>query len=142
MPSNPTPRGIRNNNPGNIDRTADQWRGMAADQSGDPRFVVFQAPVWGLRAMAIILGNDIGAGKNTIRELITEWAPGNENDTESYINAVVAESGFGADEELTTAALARIMPAIVRHENGIQPYAPALFDEAIAMALPNLARRA
>jgi len=37
------PRGIRNHNPGNIEK-GDPWQGLAADQSGDPRFAVFAAP--------------------------------------------------------------------------------------------------
>ena len=45
------PRGIRNHNPGNIDKGAD-WEGLADDQSSDSRFCVFKDPVWGIRAMA------------------------------------------------------------------------------------------
>lgn len=29
------PRGIRNRNPGNIERESDRWLGMSADQSSD-----------------------------------------------------------------------------------------------------------
>ena len=129
-----TPRGIRNNNPGNIDRTDDHWQGMSADQSSDPRFVVFDAPVWGLRAMARILGNDINRGHDTIRALIGEWAPGTENDTEAYIAAVAADAKIGPDDPLTVSQLPYIMPAIVRHENGTQPYAIAMYDEAMKLA--------
>ena len=51
------PRGIRNNNPGNIERGKDRWLGMSADQSGDPRFLVFDKPEAGLRAIMRLLIN-------------------------------------------------------------------------------------
>ena len=47
-------RGIRNNNPGNIDRNATKWQGMA-DKQDDPRFIVFTSPQYGIRAMARVL---------------------------------------------------------------------------------------
>ena len=49
------PRGIRLNNPGNIEY-GESWRGMAADQK-DPRFVTFTEPVYGIRALAKLLLN-------------------------------------------------------------------------------------
>ena len=55
-PAARVPRGIRNHNPGNVLRTKSvTWQGQAEDQSGDPEFVVFTAPEWGLRAIARIL---------------------------------------------------------------------------------------
>lgn len=127
------PRGIRNNNPGNIDRGKDRWRGMSADQSGDDRFIVFDAPVWGLRAMARILRKYIASGSDTIREIINRWAPPGENDTGAYVEAVAKAVGIGPDDKVEDSNLPDIMMAIVKHENGIQPYAVAMFDEAIAL---------
>lgn len=126
-------RGLRNNNPGNIVRTSDQWQGMSADQSGDPRFVVFDAPVWGLRAMARVLHKYIDIGADTIAEIIARWAPSSENDTNAYVQAVSTNAGLLPSAVVTAADLPRIMAAIVLHENGSQPYPLSLFDEALTL---------
>lgn len=52
-----TPRGIRNNNPGNI-RWGDDWKGLVPkDQRTDKSFCQFTTPEYGIRAMIIILRN-------------------------------------------------------------------------------------
>lgn len=46
------PRGIRNNNPGNLE-WGDPWQGLDPDgQAQDKRFVVFKDPAMGIRAIA------------------------------------------------------------------------------------------
>jgi hypothetical protein len=125
------PRGIRNNNPGNIERTGVRWRGMSVDQSGDPRFAVFDAPIWGLRAMARILRTYRDRGENTIRAIISRWAPPTENLTDAYVEAAARHVGRSPDEILTAADMIPLMEAIVRHENGVQPYDRALFAAAL-----------
>lgn len=133
------PRGIRNFNPGNIDRTAERWQGMAADQSSDKRFVVFTAPVWGLRALAkVLLSYQRKYGLRTPAAIIGRWAPTVENDTDAYARQVAKALGVGVDDQidLTTAAtLERILPAIVQHENGQQPYPATLIAAAVRLAL-------
>jgi len=134
-----TPRGIRNNNPGNIDRTAERWQGMAADQSSDSRFVVFSAPVWGLRALAkVLLSYQRKHGLRTPAAIIGRWAPPVENDTGSYARQVAKALGVGVDDQIDLQqpeTLQRILPAIVQHENGQQPYPEALIAEAVRLAL-------
>lgn len=133
------PRGLRNNNPGNIDRTTERWQGMAADQSSDKRFVVFSAPVWGLRALAkVLLSYQRKYGLRTPAAIIGRWAPPVENDTGAYARQVAKALGVGVDDQidLTNAAtLERILPAIVQHENGQQPYPASLIAEAVRLAL-------
>ena len=46
------PRGIRNNNPGNIRRNGDPWQGLAKDQT-DREFFTFQSAVYGIRALKL-----------------------------------------------------------------------------------------
>jgi seryl-tRNA synthetase len=47
-----TPRGIRNNNPGNIRRNGDPWQGLA-ERQGDVEFFTFKTiPIYGIRALA------------------------------------------------------------------------------------------
>jgi hypothetical protein len=85
------PRGIRNNNPGNIDRNTTKWQGMADDQSSDPRFVVFKTPQAGIRALAkILLTYQNHDGLKTVRGIIGRWAPAVENNTSAYVAAVAA----------------------------------------------------
>ncbi len=133
------PRGLRNFNPGNIDRTAERWQGMSADQSSDKRFVVFTAPVWGLRALAkVLLSYQRKYGLRTPAAIIGRWAPPVENDTGAYARQVAKALGVGVDDQidLTKAAtLERILPAIVQHENGQQPYPATLIAEAVRLAL-------
>ncbi len=81
-----TPRGVRNHNPGNIERDArTRWQGQAARQS-DPRFVVFTAPEWGIRAMArVLITYQDRHGCNTVAKIINRWAPPGENATSAYV---------------------------------------------------------
>lgn len=134
-----TPRGIRNHNPGNIDRTAERWQGMAADQSSDKRFVVFSAPVWGLRALAkVLLSYQRKHGLRTPAAIIGRWAPPVENDTGAYARQVAKTLGVGVNDQIDLQrpeTLQRILPAIVQHENGQQPYPAALIAEAVRLAL-------
>lgn len=134
-----TPRGIRNNNPGNIDRTAEKWQGMAADQSSDSRFVVFSAPVWGLRALAkVLLSYQRKHGLRTPAAIIGRWAPPVENDTGAYARQVAKALGVGVGDQINLQqpeTLQRLLPAIVQHENGQQPYPAALIAEAVRLAL-------
>lgn len=133
------PRGIRNANPGNIDRTAERWQGMAPDQSSDKRFVVFTAPLWGLRALAkVLLSYQRKYGLRTPAAIIGRWAPPVENDTGAYAHQVAKALGVGVDDQIDltkSATLERILPAIVQHENGQQPYPATLIAEAVRLAL-------
>lgn len=131
------PRGLRGNNPGNIRRGPVPWQGMAPEQR-DPEFVTFAAPEWGLRAIVRILHTYRSRGRASIRQMIEQWAPPVENDTTSYVEHVASAAGFQADHPLTgpefEATLPALVKAIVRHENGQQPYDDALIARAIEMA--------
>ena len=139
------PRGIRNNNPGNIDRHPGvRWQGMAGDQSRDSRFVVFKAPEWGIRAIARILityqdrrrARD-GSRIDTIQDIIGRWAPSVENDTDAYARHVARLTHIGVDETLDVydyATMYALVQAIITHENGMQPYAHALIARGLELA--------
>ncbi len=134
--ANKEPRGIRNNNPGNI-RIGAKWQGLAAVQS-DPSFAVFVSPEYGMRALAKILVTYYRRyGLRTIREVITRYAPSSENNTAAYIDAVAKHVGASPDAPLNLSSrtvLIPMMEAITRHENGQQPYSLALFNKALTMA--------
>lgn len=131
------PRGIRNNNPGNIDK-GQPWQGLSADQSSDPRFCVFVDSEHGIRAIAkILISYHKEYGINSIRGAIDKWAPPVENDTTSYVNDVAAALGVDQDASvnmLDPNVLTTLAKAIIHHENGEQPY-----DDATVIAGVNLA---
>lgn len=128
-------RGIRNNNPGNIRHGGSQWQGMSAVQTDD-EYVQFDDPVYGIRAMAKLLKNyESRYGLDTIREIITRWAPPTENITSAYVAAVSQKLGASPDQKIDVAAsLPKLVPAIIHHENGQQPYSDEQISRGIALA--------
>lgn len=127
-------RGIRNNNPGNIRKTSTPWQGLAPVQD-DPEFFKFIAPEWGIRAMARILYTYRGRGLDTIREIVTTWAPPHENNTAAYIENVAAWTGIPADRPVNYATeLTGLIAALIRQENGRQPYDAETIQKGIALA--------
>jgi len=120
-------RGFRNNNPGNLVAGV-RWQGKIGS---DGRFAIFDTPENGYRAMGKnLLAYQNRHGLNTIRQIISRWAPpmgrdqnGNpyQQNTAAYIAAVSREMGVGPDEPLDLsrqATLQRLMTSITRHENG------------------------
>ncbi len=124
-----TPRGIRNNNPGNIEWIADaarRWRGMV---SRDGRYGVFDTPANGVRAIGGEIRANFKRGENTLRAILSEWAPPTENDTESYIRHAERALGVDRDAPLRASQIPHVAAVIIEHENGVQPYN---FDDVVA----------
>ena len=95
------PRGLRNNNPLNIRRSKDQWKGMAEVQS-DRAFVQFKSMEYGWRAAFYLLTRTYYHKYRlyTIRGIVSRWAPANENNTAAYIANVARLTGIDPDESL------------------------------------------
>jgi len=122
------PRGIRNNNPGNIERDGTRWQGMSAVQT-DARFVVFSESRWGIRAIARVLityqdkrrAKD-GSRINSVRKFIARWAPPAENNTDAYARAVANALGVGVDDPDIDVydydTMFGLVASIIRFENG------------------------
>lgn len=128
------PRGIRNNNPGNIRHASGTtWQGASATQT-DPAFVQFISPAWGIRAMAKVLRSYANRGIVTIAGIISTWAPTSENDTASYIAAVEKAVGVSRSKPLDPEDLPLLIAAIIKHENGSQPYTIQQIREGISLA--------
>jgi hypothetical protein len=126
-------RGLRNQNPGNIRHGAD-WQGMAPHQD-DPDFVTFLSPQWGIRAIVRILRSYKAHGLKTIGAAIDRWAPPNENNTGSYILAVCKECGLQPDTIVDyDNIMMTLVKAIIRHENGEQPYTDDVIQMGIELA--------
>ncbi|WP_312387852.1 hypothetical protein [Atlantibacter hermannii] len=114
-----TTRGLRNNNPGNLN-----YVGQAgATKEGGPngRFAVFETMQQGIAALYKQLQLYFSRGKDTIREIINTYAPSSENDTGAYVSAIAKKLGKGADEILNssdTETIFNLMRGIIDHENG------------------------
>ena len=127
------PRGIRNNNPGNLVKTSIPWKGKVSLQNNkDRRFEMFIAPEYGVRAMIKDLKNDIAKGKNTIEQLISEYAPRFENDTQRYIAHVSKALKLDAKAKLvpTKNTLRLLVLSIAQMETGGIYVDTGLFEKA------------
>lgn len=115
------PRGIRNNNPGNLVITSIPWQGkIPVSQNTDGHFEQFTSVAYGIRAMALDIMNDINKGLNTLQALIYEYAPPHENNTQAYIDSVATQTGISpsAPVPMDTTTLAAIIKAKINVENG------------------------
>jgi len=127
-------RGLRNNNPGNIRHSSAAWMGKAVAQTDD-EFVTFSEAAYGLRALGVTLRTYFNKHKlRTVRGIINRWAPPNENNTVVYINNVAKALQVEPDSPLDfNRQLPSLMAAIIKHENGSQPYSMNTIRQAIAM---------
>jgi len=119
------PRGIRNNNPGNIE-WGDPWQGLVPQgRRTDSRFAQFTSPAWGIRALARTLITYYDRhGIRTIQQAINRWAPPVENNTDAYVRAVAREVGVDGNQPINFQDYKILRPmveAIIRHENGAGP---------------------
>jgi hypothetical protein len=120
-----TPKGIRNNNPGNLRYVAAiAWQGQLGDDGSG--YAVFDTPEHGVRAMAHQLLTYASRGTNTVSAIISTWAPPNENATAAYIADVAQQIGANANAPLNVSSvLPELVAAMINHENGEQPYDPS-----------------
>ncbi|HGD9228703.1 TPA: hypothetical protein ACI7MF_001320 [Escherichia coli] len=130
-------RGIRNNNPGNLEYSkTNPWVGQTGD---DGRFAKFETPEHGIRALGRNLMSYQRQGIDTVSEIINRWAPpADKNDTMSYIKAVCEQLGVSADEPLDASnpdTLKALCAAIIHHENGSQPYSDQQLTAGVSAAL-------
>lgn len=113
-----TTRGIRNNNPGNIEfNSANVWKGQTGD---DGRFSTFDSMANGVRALTILLINYYTIyGAVTVRTIINRYAPGHENPTDNYVLFVANALQVHPDEMINLDEhILGLVDAIIRFENG------------------------
>lgn len=124
------PRGLRNNNPGNLKYfSSNQWKGQIGSDGVFARFINI---AYGIRAWGIDIKGDIKEGTNTIEKLVYEFAPPSENNTQTYIDTVVNYSGIGRKQILvpTTETLIKLARGMFTVELGL-PYAKQITDTDI-----------
>ncbi|MHA4213182.1 hypothetical protein ACXP0Y_26825 [Klebsiella pneumoniae] len=130
-------RGIRNNNPGNLEASSSNpWVGQTGS---DGRFAKFETPEHGIRALGRNLISYQRQGIDTVGEIINRWAPPSDNnDTAAYIKAVCAQLGVTANQPLDASnpdTLQALCAAIIKHENGSQPYSQDQLSTGVSAAL-------
>ncbi|EMF5696399.1 TPA: hypothetical protein QCI27_003766 [Enterobacter roggenkampii] len=123
--------GFRNHNPGNL-------RSASNSTGSNGGFATFANDDDGLAAMArqLMLYGD--RGNNTLESVIHTYAPRSENDTRAYIDAVSGSTGYAAQERVNlhdTETLKSVMAAMIKHENGAQPYSDEELKNAIQTAI-------
>lgn len=123
-PGDGLPRGLRNNNPGNIMQGATKWEGEVSGH--DPRYASFSSPEAGIRAMGknLITYQD-KYNLRTVEGIVSRWAPATENETGTYVATVAKALGVKPDAEIdlhNADTLAKITKAMIKVENGVQPY--------------------
>lgn len=136
------PRGVSNNNPGNIE-WGDPWQGLVpVNERTDPRFAQFTTPAYGIRALArTLITYQDKYGIRTVTGAINRWAPPVENDTGAYVRAVQKAVGGDIVDMHDYKSLRPLVEAIIKHENGIGPlknantwYDSDTIDEGLRMA--------
>lgn len=121
-------RGLRNNNPGNIRRSKTRYEGEVRP-SRDREFKEFSSMAYGYRAMFVLLHSyNLRYGLNTIRSMLTRYAPPTENFTEGYIRFVARRTGIEADTPIDTRN-ERDMIAMVRAMSEIENGTSAILSE-------------
>ena len=114
------PRGLRNNNPGNLRQSGVRFKGEVVP-SQDPAFKQFETIAWGYRAMFVVLNTYRKRGACTICDLLGRYAPPSENPTDDYLRFVAHRSAVGADDEVDTLdreTMTAIAAAMSAFENG------------------------
>lgn len=115
-----SPRGERNNNIGNIEFRPD--RNRPGQVGSDGRYIIFDTPEHGVQAAVEILHVYRDKyGRDTLRAMVTPWAPPGENNTAAYIAHMSKQMGVGPDEKLDLndpTLVARLITAKGSIENG------------------------
>ena len=115
------PRGLRNNNPGNIRQSSTKYLGEV-QPSQDSAFKQFQSIDYGYRAMFVLIEHYYRKrGLKSIRQIISRYAPACENNTEGYIQQVASICFRSVDEEIDITnkdEMVLLVSAMSRVENG------------------------
>ena len=125
------PRGLRNNNPGNLVITGIAWEGkVPVSQNTDGKFEQFTELRYGIRAMMRNIISKVKSGTNTVTELISVLSPAFENNTAAYITTVASTLGISPNIaiDLSQETLIAICKIITTVENG-SSYAKYVTDK-------------
>nr|DAU86743.1 MAG TPA: virion protein [Caudoviricetes sp.] len=132
--------GYKGCNPLNVRASSDKWRGSIGQS--DNGYVIFSTPMDGIRAAATVIKNyGTKYGINTVRDIVSRYAPASENPTDDYIANVCKGTGYQPDEKLDTKnpeVLKKLVTAMMRQEIGDVPYSEETINEGVQRALGNV----
>lgn len=118
------PRGIRNNNPGNIRKSSSSWLGKIQNGS-DEDFEQFTEMAYGVRAMAKLIFNTYINKYNAqnLVQIIERYAPSSENNVDAYVHAVSKRAKVNAIDPVSSWGkdvnkVYDVIEAMIYHENG------------------------
>lgn len=114
------PKGFRNNNWLNIRISNNNWQGKIANNT-DGQFEQFETPELGIRAAARNIRTYGQRGLQTVKDIISTWAPASENNTSSYIQNVASRMGVDPNQTLDlndTDTMVKLISAMTISENG------------------------
>ncbi|AJQ92250.1 hypothetical protein [Gynuella sunshinyii] len=127
-------RGIRNRNPLNIRKSDIAWDGKVYPGS-DSDFEQFESTEYGIRAAyKLMMTYRNKYGLDTVAGIVGRWAPGNENDTGAYIDSVCQSMGVRSDYVLPINRYPDLIAAMIKHENGINPYSADVIHMGVNLA--------
>ena len=113
-------RGFRNNNWLNIRISNNNWQGKRANNT-DGEFEQFETPELGIRAATRNIRTYGQRGLQTVKDIISTWAPASENNTSSYIQNVASRMGVDPNQTLDlndTDTMVKLISAMTISENG------------------------
>lgn len=119
------PRGYRNNNPLNIRfKSYNNWQGKKLPNT-DGAFEQFVSMDYGYRAALYLLRNYVlKDGLTRLNEIISKWAPANENHTNLYIDFVAKTNGWPTNKIINAHSqsdMTKLAYAMSIFENGRNP---------------------
>jgi len=120
------PRGIRNNNPGNVivTKPVDLWKEQVPYEFNNDigkKFHQFKTFEHGLRAMVMTLYNGyFSKGLNTTAKIINKYAPKHENNVNAYVDAIYKFSGISKTQvmKFDKNTIFKLVRAMIQQENG------------------------
>ncbi|HDD9120564.1 TPA: lytic transglycosylase domain-containing protein [Escherichia coli] len=130
-------RGIRNNNPGNLNFAGQ--KGATLESGPNARFASFPTMLEGIAALDRQVILYLKRGKNTIDQIIDIYAPSSDgNNTSSYKSYLSQYTGLGVKEKIDGSnfeIMRKLIQGIINHENGDAARAVSGDDVMRALAM-------
>ncbi|ENG5591955.1 lytic transglycosylase domain-containing protein [Escherichia coli] len=130
-------RGIRNNNPGNLNFAGQ--KGATLESGPNARFASFSTMLEGIAALDRQVMLYLKRGKNTIDQIIDIYAPSSDgNNTSSYKSYLAQYTGLGVKEKIDGSnfeIMRKLIQGIINHENGDAARAVSGDDVMRALAM-------
>lgn len=128
--------GLRNHNPLNLRAAPNETGKVFAGKNGF--FSRFGSDEDGLAAASRQLFLYGDRGKHTLQDVIRTFAPPGENNVENYVSDVSRDTGFKPGENIDLHSpdiLKRLLPAMIKEEQGTQPFSSREIDVGIQDAI-------